>query len=170
MTRLRALAVTLTVLLASNVLAQTGAKTVAPGSGKALCSALTPDDLTKAGIPTTALDQANLDGTDGAYCVYKSKAGKVEFDLFFPAGSTPAEAAATEKTVLGEGGEKYDRVQLAGTDSAQITLSVSGQPNPSAAIVVRRGKAVFTLLLPRSDKVRNQLVALAQIVLLRLKQ
>jgi hypothetical protein len=157
-------------LLPPNASAQEGAKTVALSSGKALCSALTPDDFTKAGVPVSSLDQANVDGTDGAYCVYRGKSGKVEFDLFFPAGTTPNDVVATEKTVLGEGGEKYEPVKLAGADSAQITLSVSGQPNPSAAIVVRRGKAVFSVLLPRGDKVRDQLLALAQVALGRLKQ
>ena len=171
--RLQHLAFALAVmLLSSNLRAQSagGAKGIAPSAGKALCLALTPEDFTRAGVPVTVLDQANLDGNDGAYCVYRSKAGKVEFDLFFPAGSSPNEVAATEKTVLGEGGARYERVQLPGADSAQLTLSVSGQPNPSAAIVVRRGKAVLSLLLPRTDKVREQLLALAQIALGRLKQ
>ena len=162
------------MLLSSNLHAQTGAgagaKSIAPSSGKALCSALTPEDFSKAGVPVTALDQANLDGNDGAYCVYRSRAGKVEFDLFFPAGSSANEVAATEKTVLGEGSARYERVQLPGADSAQLTLSVSGQTKPSAAIVVRRGKAVLSLLLPHTDKVREQLLALAQIALGRLKQ
>lgn len=168
--RLNHLAFVLTVLLSSNMHAQAAARSVSPSSGKALCSALTPEDFTKAGVAVAALEQANTDGNDGAYCVYRSKAGKVEFDLFFPAGSSPNEVAATEKTVLGEGGGKYERIQLAGADSAQITLSVSGQPNPSAAIVVRRGKAVLSLLLPHSDKVREQLQALAKTALGRLKQ
>src|SRR5262249_33776669 len=60
--------------------------TIKPSSGKALCSALTPEDFTKAGVAVSALRQANLDGSDGAYCVYESKAGNVEFDIFFPAG------------------------------------------------------------------------------------
>ena len=62
----------------------------------------------------SALGEANLDGNDGAYCVYQSKAGKVEFDIFFPAGNTPKEVSATEDTVLGEGGGKSEPVKLAG--------------------------------------------------------
>lgn len=73
-------------LAASVATAQAGARSVAPSTGKAMCSALTPADFTKAGVPVQALSQANLDGNDGAYCVYQSKAGKVEFDIFFLPG------------------------------------------------------------------------------------
>jgi hypothetical protein len=148
---------------------QVAAPGITPSSGKAMCSALTPADFTKAGVPVSALGEANLDGNDGAYCVYQSKAGKVEFDIFFPAGNTPKEVSATEDTVLGEGGGKSEPVKLAGADDAQISMAMPGQP-ASAAIVVRRGKAVFDILIPRSAKARQQLLDLAQIILGRLKQ
>src|SRR6476469_4307895 len=122
---------------------QAGAQSIAPCSGKAMCSALAPADFTKAGVAVQALSQANLDGNDGAYCVYQSKAGKVEFDIFFLAGNTPQEVNATEKTVLGEGGGKYEHLQLAGADDAQLSLAMPDQP-ASAVIVVRKGKAVLT--------------------------
>jgi hypothetical protein len=149
--------------------AQAGARSVAPSSGKALCSALTPADFTKAGVAVQSLSQANLDGNDGAYCVYQSKTGKVEFDIFFLAGSTPQEVSATDKTVLGEGGAKYEHLQLAGADDAQISMAMPDQP-ASAVIVVRRGKAVFDIMIPRTAGARQQLQQLAQIVLSRLKQ
>ena len=149
--------------------AQAGAHSIAPSSGKALCSALASADFTKAGVPVQALSQANLDGNDAAYCVYQSKAGKVEFDIFFLAGKTPQEVSATEKTVLGEGGGKYEHLQLAGADDAQLSLAMPDQP-ASAVIVVRKGKAVFDIMIPRSSGARQQLQQLAQLVLGRLKQ
>ena len=149
--------------------AQAGAHSIAPSSGKAMCSALAPADFTKTGVPVQALSQANLDGNDGAYCVYQSKAGKVEFDIFFLAGNTPQEVNATEKTVLGEGGGKYEHLQLAGADDAQLSLSMPDQLG-SAVIVVRKGKAVFDIMIPRSAAARQQLQQLAQLVLGRLKQ
>ncbi len=145
---------------------QPKAPVVAPSSGKAMCSALTPADFTKAGVPVAALRQANVDGSDGAYCVYESKAGNVEFDIFFPAGATPAEVAATEKTVLGEVGGKAESVQIAGADAAQIPMTI----DKTASIVVRKGKAVFDINIPKSANARQQLIALAQIVLGRIKQ
>jgi hypothetical protein len=156
-------------LAAGSAAAQAGAHSVAPSTGKAMCSALTPADFTKAGVPVQSLSQANLDGNDGAYCVYQSKAGKVEFDIFFLAGKTPQEISATEKTVLGEGGAKYEHLQLPGADDAQISMAMPDQP-ASAVIVVRKGKAVFDIMIPRSAGARQQLQQLAQIVLGRLKQ
>jgi len=156
-------------LAAGSAAAQTGAHSIAPSTGKAMCSDLTPADFTKAGVPVQSLSQANLDGNDGAYCVYQSKAGKVEFDIFFLAGNTPQEVNGTEKTVLGEGGAKYERLQLSGADDAQISMALLDQP-ASALIVVRKGKAVFDIMIPRSAGARQQLQQLAQIVLDRLKQ
>jgi hypothetical protein len=51
-----------------------------------MCSALTPADFRKAGLPVSALRQANLNPDDntGAYCAYDSFAGQVEFDIFCP--------------------------------------------------------------------------------------
>jgi hypothetical protein len=163
----RSLVTLCTVLtaLCATIAAQSPVK---PSSGKALCSALTPADFTKAGVPVSALSQANTEGTDGAYCVYKSTAGKVEFDIFYPAGASANEVMATEKTVLGEGGGKYQPIKLAGADNAQISLAMPGLPN-SAGIVVRKGKAVFDIVVPKAPKAQDQLVALAQVVLSRLK-
>jgi hypothetical protein len=154
-----------TLAVCSLAMAQSPAK---PSSGKAMCSALTPADFTKAGVPVSALSQANTDGTDGAYCVYKSTAGKVEFDIFYPAGASPAEVSSTEKTVLGEGGGKYQPVKLAGADNAQISLAMPDLPK-SAGIVVRKGSAVFDIVIPKGAKAREQLLALAQVVLSRIK-
>jgi hypothetical protein len=147
------------------VRAQAGGTTISPSSGKALCSALTPADFTKVGVPVSALAKANNDGTDGAYCVYESKAGSVEFDIFFPAGVNPAEIAATEKTVLAEIGAPYQAVPLIG-GTGHIALDAG----KSASIVVRKGNAVFDINIPKGPSARQQLVALAQIVSGRLKQ
>jgi hypothetical protein len=142
------------------------ATTVAPSSGKALCSALTPEDFTKAGVPVSGLRQANVDGTDGAYCVYDSKAGNVEFDIFFPAGANPVEINATEKTVLAEIGAPSQAVPLPGAGSAHIALDAG----KSSSIVVHKGNAVFDINIPKSANARQQLIALAQVVLGRIKQ
>jgi hypothetical protein len=156
-------AITMTAGLPAQAPAST---TVAPSSGKALCSALTPADFTKAGVPVSGLRQANVDGTDGAYCVYDSKAGSVEFDIFFPAGANPVEVNATEKTVLGEIGAPYQPVMVPGAGTGHIALDAG----KSASIVVRKGNAVFDINIPKGPNARQQLIALAQVVLGRLKQ
>lgn len=144
------------------------AATVAPSSGKGLCSALSPADFTKAGVPVSSLHEANLDGNTGAYCVYDSKGGRVEFDIFYPAGDTPDDVKATEKTVLGEIGAKSEPIPVPGADSAEISLAVPGNP-PSANITVRKNKAVFSINIPADANARQQLLALAQTALSRLR-
>ena len=154
-------------IVGSALPAQTPAS-VSPGTGKAMCSALTAADFSQKGVDVSGLSQANVDGTDGAYCVYQSKSGKVEFDIFFPAGANASEVSGTEKTVLAEGGGKYTQIQVAGADDAHFSSSLKDQPH-SADIVVHRGKAVFDILIPSGPKSQQQLTALAQIVLGRLK-
>lgn len=148
---------------------QSGRQSITPGAGKAMCSALMPADFTKSGVPVVALSQANLDGNESAYCVYSSKAGKVEFDIFFPAGHSAVEVNATEKTVLGEGGSRFHPIHLAGADHAWISLAMPDLPG-SAGVVVRKGKAVFDIVIPAKANAQRQLLALAQVVLGRLKQ
>jgi hypothetical protein len=142
--------------------------TIAPSSGKQLCSALSPADFNKAGVPVTALRQANVDDPASAYCVYDNKSGKVEFDIFYPAGDTAEAVKGTEKTVLREVGGKFEPIPVTGADSAEINLAVPGNPVP-ASICVRKGSAVFTLNLPQTTEARGQLLTLAQTVLSRLR-
>ena len=144
------------------------AKTVIPSSGKGMCSGLTPEDFTKVGVPVSALKEANLDGPESAYCMYVSKAGKVEFDIFFPAGATPDDAKGTERTVLAEIGGKFEALHIAGADDAQINAAAP-KDKDSASIAVRKGTAVFDINIPQNANARRQLAALAEIVLSRLK-
>lgn len=111
------------VLLTVTMHGQSTTGAIAPSSGKQLCSALTPEDFTKAGVPVSALHDANVDDSASAYCVYDSKAGKVELfdiDIFYPAGDTPEAAKGTERTVLAEVGGKFESIKLPGADSASI--------------------------------------------------
>lgn len=113
-------------LLCTSLQAQTPSSAVAPSSGKAMCSALAPADFSKVGVPVTKLREANTDDANSAYCVYDSKAGKVEFDIFFPAGSTPDEVKNTQRTVLAEVGGKFEAVQISGVDEAQTNVAAQG--------------------------------------------
>ncbi len=117
----------------------------------------------------TALKEANLDNDANAYCVYDSKNGKVEFDIFYPAGESADNAKGTERTVLAEVGGKFESMQMAGADSAEINLAVPGK-QPSASIAVRWKTAVFTLNIPAGSNARQQLTNLAETALSRLEQ
>ena len=149
--------------------AKSGAVVIAPSSGKQMCSALSPADFTKAGVAVTSLREANVDGDASAYCVYDAKAGKVEFDIFYPAGDTIDAAKGTERTVLKEVGGKFESIAVAGADSAEINLAVPGKPL-SASICVRKNLAVFTVNIPQSPQAREQLLSLTQTLLSRLQQ
>jgi acyl-CoA reductase-like NAD-dependent aldehyde dehydrogenase len=140
---------------------------IAPSSGKQLCSALSATDFNKVGIPVATLHDANVDDDASAYCVYDSKNGKVEMDVFYPAGNDVSSAKDTEKTVLAEVGGKFESISLPGADSAAINLVVPGK-SPAASICVRKKLAVFSIDIPQSPQAREQLVTLAKIVLARL--
>lgn len=141
---------------------------ISPDSGKSLCSALAPSDFTRAGVPVAALRAANLDDKASAYCVYESKAGRVEFDIFYPAGETADAAKGREEAVLGEVGGDFKTIKLAGADSADINLAVPGR-RPSASIVVRRRTAVFTIDIPSRPSAREQLRRISETVLAHLE-
>jgi hypothetical protein len=141
---------------------------IAPNSGKQLCSALTPADFNKEGIPVTSLGAANIDSPNNVYCMYNNKGGQPELDIFYPAGDTPQEVQNTERTLWAEVGGKFVRIDLPGADSANINLAVPGK-QPSASIAVRWKNAVFTLNVPSSANMQQQLLELAKIVLNRLQ-
>ena len=149
--------------------AQASGQTIAPSSGKAMCSALAAADFNKAGVPVSGLRQASLDSPANAYCLYDSKAGKVEFDIFYPAGATMDAVKATENTVLNEIGGKFETVRMAGVDEAK-TNALAPKDAGFASIAVRRGSVVFDINIPQSAQARRQLLALAEVVASRLQQ
>lgn len=158
-----ALLTTLLIVLPSS------GQTIAPGSGKEMCSALTPADFTKAGVQVSRLSSANLDDNRSAYCIYDSKAGKVEFDIFYPAGDTPADAQNAERAAQGAIGGKFEPVKVSGADDA-ITNVGSLKGTDSAGIIVRKGTTMFNIGIPQSAQARQQLVTLSEIVVRRLQK
>lgn len=143
------------------------AQKIAPSSGKALCSALTPADFTKAGVEVSALGSANVDSKEDVYCTYAGQAKKVEFDIFYPAGKSVDEARNAQRASMGDIGGKFAQVQVAGADEAH---SNAAHPNQgSASIVVLKGTAVFDINIPEGAKAEQQLEELARIVLSRMK-
>src|SRR5579871_1113125 len=131
--------VVLTMLL---VAACASGQTIAPASGKAMCSALTPADFTRAGVPVSRLREANLDDNKSAYCIYDGKTGKIELDIFYPSGDTAAEAQNAARAAQGAIGGKFVPVRVTGADEASTNAS-SPQGTDAASIVVRKGTTVF---------------------------
>lgn len=134
-----------------------------------MCSALTPPDFTKAGVPVSRLRLANLDDERSAYCIYDSQAGKVEFDIFYPAGDTPADAQNAARAAQGAIGGKFEPVKVAGADEA-TTNAAPAQGAGSAAIIVCKGTTMFNIGIPQSAQARQRLLTLSETVLSRLKK
>lgn len=147
---------------------QSSGQTIAPASGKAMCSALTPADFIKTGVQVSRLREANLDDDHSAYCIYDSKAEKIEFDIFYPAGDTPAEAQNAERAAQAAIGGKFESLHVGGADEA--TTNASSPKDNDASIVVRKGTTVFNISIPRGARARQELVTLSEIVVSRLKQ
>ena len=156
-------------MLTMVLVVQCSGQAIEPASGKEMCSALTPSDFTKLGVPVSRLSSANLDDNRSAYCIYDSKTGKVEFDIFYPAGDTPAEAQNAERAAQGAIGGKFEPVKVSGADDA-ITNTGSPQGGDSAAIIVRKGTTMFNIVIPRSPQARRQLISLSETVVSRLKK
>lgn len=148
---------------------QASAQKIAPASGKAMCSALTSSDFTNAGFPVSGLRLANLDDNRSAYCIYDSKAGKVEFDIFYPAGDTPAEAQNAARAAQSAIGGKFETASVAGADEATTNAGTS-QGTDSPSIVVRKGTTVFNISIPHSAHARQGLTTLSETVVTRLKK
>ena len=71
--------------------------------------------------------------------------------------------------MLGEGGGKATPAGLAGVDDSQLTVSPGEKGHPMASLTVRHRRLVFGITIPQGPKAKEQLVALAQLVLARVK-
>lgn len=156
------------VLMTLFVAAHTSGQTIAPASGKAMCSALTPDDFVKTGVPVLRLQQANLDDAKSAYCIYDGKAGKVEMDIYYPAGDTPIEAQNATRAAQAAIGGQFEPVRVEGADAASSNAASQGATDSS--IVVQKGTTVFNISIPKAADAQQQLVKLSEIVISRLTQ
>ncbi|HXI31571.1 MAG TPA: hypothetical protein VNG89_24205 [Vicinamibacterales bacterium] len=163
-----ALAVTALALTAAASHVGAGAP-IQPKSGAAMC-ALTPADFQSAGVANAAKPTANVqDGGGSVYCVYSGKSaatGGIELDVFYPAGSTAAEAQATYKTAVEEG-PPLKPLSIAGADEAHWSASATSGGPPFATLAVRRSTLVFTLGIPANGAAQTQIVKLAGLVLQR---
>lgn len=143
--------------------------TVTLGSGPKMCAALTPADFTAVGLqpdPTPPRPPNSTEPT-GAYCTYTKAfpiAGGLEFDIF----DGESDPAGVVKTILSESGPPAPG-GLAGVDESVFTQSPGNKGVTMAALVVRHRRLVFVITVPASPKVKEQLLALAPLVLARVK-
>jgi hypothetical protein len=144
--------------------------TVALGTGPKMCAALTAADFTAVGLnpDPTPPRPPNSDDRTGAYCTYTKAfpiAGGLEFDIF----DGESDPGGIVKTILGEGGGKPTRLDLAGVDESLLTLSPGDTGVTMASLVVRHRRLVFAITIPQSPKAKEQLLSLAKVVLSRVK-
>ncbi len=142
---------------------------VRPGGGAAMCEVLTAADLEAHGLaPERTTPSTDVqDNGASAYCVYAGMSGAmggIELDVFFPAGPDPKQ---TEATANADISGKLEAAGLTGADDSQIGLGVRSGGPPFSTITVRRRDLVFALSIPPGPKAREQLLALAHLVLLR---
>lgn len=147
-----------------------GAMAIPPKSGATMC-ALTPADFQSVGIQNASKPTANIqDAGASVYCVYAGKSsatGGIELDVFYPAGSNPADVKATYDTAIGESSSGLTPIDLTGADEARWSgRTVSGGP-PFAEIAVRRSSLVFVLGVPANANAQAQLTKLARLLLER---
>jgi len=161
--------IAISLLLAVLSVERVSGQTIAPASGKAMCSALTPADFTEVGVPASQLCLANLDDSRSAYCIYDNKEGKVEFDIFYPAGETPSDAQNAVRAAQGAIGGKFEPVKVSGADDANTNAGSSRSAN-SDSILVRTGTTVFNIGIPHSSQGSQRLITLSGMVISRAKK
>jgi hypothetical protein len=139
------------------------------GTGPKMCAALTAEDFRGVGLaPDPAPPRPpNSDDKTNAYCSYTKAfpvAGGLEFDIFDGADD-PADVM---KTILAEGG-KPKPAGVPGVDASAFALSPGEKGHTTASLVVRHRRLVFAISVPSGPKANAQLLALAKLVLSRVK-
>ena len=154
-------------LVAWTVLAEPPVKL---GTGARMCAALTAADFKAVGLSPDAVAPRPPNSTEpgGAYCTYTKawvKDGGIEFDMF----DAGADAKATVATILGDAGPAQPG-GLSGVEESLLNLSAdAGGTVKHAFLVVRDKGLVFTIAIPTGVRAKEQLFALARLVLARVK-
>jgi hypothetical protein len=136
-------------------------------AGSDLCGLLGPGDFAAAGVAGTGKATENNADANDVYCVYAGKSagtGGVEFDAFLAASSADSKASydAAAAPMLDFAGA--GKAAFPDADGAAVRNDI---PGGYAGITVWKGKLVFDIGIPTTDKSQAQLIALAKLVLLR---
>jgi hypothetical protein len=140
------------------------------GTGGKMCAALTAADFKAVGLAPDPAPPRPPNSTEpgGAYCTYTKawvKDGGIEFDIF----DSGSDAKATLATILGDAGPAKP-AGLTGVEESVLNLSAdAGGTTRHAFLAVRDKGLVFTIAIPTGPKAKEQLFALARLVLDRVK-
>lgn len=136
-------------------------------AGDDLCGLLGPGDFGAVGVSGTGKPTENNADNSNVYCVYAGKSagtGGVEFDAFLAdtaADSQGAFDAASAPMLDFEGAGK---AAFPDADGAKLRTDI---PGGYAGITIWKGKLVFDIGIPTTAQSKDQLIALAKLVLQR---
>jgi hypothetical protein len=137
--------------------------------GDDLCGLLGPGDFTAVGVAGTATAKENNTDANNVYCVYAGNSagtGGVEFDAFLAGSTADSEASFTSASAPMLDFAGIAKAAFPDADGAALRTDI---PGPYAGIALWKGKLVFDIGIPTSDGAKDQLIALAKIVLERAK-
>lgn len=165
---------------ASGIASPAGGGTAAPASlpagggaggpvaaGGDPCGLLGPADFAAAGVAGTGIPKENNADANNAYCVYAGTSagtGGVEFDAFLANTRADSEAsfASVSAPMLDFGG--VGKAAFPDADGAVLRTDI---PGGYAGIAIWKGRLVFDIGIPTTDKSAAQLISLAKLVLQR---
>ena len=129
-----------------------------------LCDLLGAGDFAGLAIEGAGTATVNSDGPGSAYCTFTAKSaaqGGIEFDVF-----VDDDPDGTYNTIMGET-TGLKPATIVGADKAAMTAGVEGKADQPAAVLVKKGKLVFTIAVPAGVYREAALTALSLIVLSR---
>lgn len=142
----------------------TGGSVVA---GDDLCGLLGPGDFAAQGISGTGSPTENNADNSNVYCVYAGKSagtGGVEFDAFLADTKADSEATFISTSAPMLDFEGAGKAAFPDADGAKLRTDI---PDGYAGIAIWKGRLVFDIGIPKSDQAKDQLIALAKLVLQR---
>jgi hypothetical protein len=119
------------------------------------------------GVTGTGAARENNADQNNAYCVYagaSAGSGGVELDAFLAGSRADSEASFVSASAPMLDFQGIAKAAFPDADGAALRTDI---PGPYAGIAIWKGKLVFDIWIPTTDKARDQLIALAGLVLQR---
>ena len=134
-------------------------------AGADLCGLLGPGDFASVGVAGTGGPSENNQDNNNVYCVFAGKSagtGGVEFDAFLAPTSADSQAAFDAASAPMLDFEGVGKAAFPDADGAKLRTDI---PGGYAGITIWKGKLVFDIGVPTTDQAKDQLIALAKLVL-----
>ena len=138
-------------------------------AGDDLCGLVGPGDFAAVGVGGTAKAAENNSDNSNVYCVYAGKSagtGGVEFDAFLADTKADSQASFDAASAPMLDFEGVGKAAFPDADGAKLRTDI---PGGYAGIAVWQGKLVFDIGIPTTAQSKDQLIALAKLVLERAK-